>query len=103
MATNIEKKIRDLEARISAQEPIARFIIRTQLEQLAQAEELRKRAKALVKSQWQHRCKKDRAGGCTAVSESALWGLEELLTGMLPFHLRGRIPKGVRELIGKRP
>jgi hypothetical protein len=95
MATNIEKKIRDLEARISAQEPIARFIIRTQ--------ELRKRAKALVKSQWQHRCKKDRAGGCTAVSESALWGLEELLTGMLPFHLRGRIPKGVRELIGKRP
>jgi hypothetical protein len=83
MATNIEKKIRDLEARISAQEPIARFIIRTQLEQLAQAEELRKRAKA--------------------VSESALWGLEELLTGMLPFHLRGRIPKGVRELIGKRP
>jgi hypothetical protein len=96
--TNIEKQIRDLENRVTAHEPIARFIARTQLEQLAQAEELRKRAKAVVKSQRYAR-KND---GRTAVSVSALAALGRLLSGMKAFHTPRRIPKGVRELIGKR-
>lgn len=47
--------------------------LRTALRELAEV------AKDLVDSQWQHRCS-DKIGGCTAVSDSKLVGLEDWLT-----------------------
>lgn len=98
---SVEQQVKKLEQRVHDQIPVARFIVWTQIEQLAIAEKLRRAAAALVKSQRQHRCKGGPAGvGCTAVSDERLSDLEDLLKGMLSFHSpKGKIPKAVKKLL----
>lgn len=81
----VQQQVNELNSRVNAQMGTTRLILRVQMEQLAMAEKLRRAAKALVRSQWQHRCD-DKGTGCTAVSESALTVLEDLLKGITSFH-----------------
>ena len=98
MAKDLNAMVDALNHRVDDHEPIARFIARTQIEQLAKAEELRRAAVNLVRSKWWHKCS-DGVGGCVAVSDSKLGKLETALKDLLPFHKGSRIPKCVRELI----
>lgn len=95
----IERDVRRLEARVASQEQTARFIVKVQIGQLAEAEKLRTLALDVVRSKWQHRCS-DRVGGCVAVSESKLRLLATFVRQLTKFHsAKGKMPAAVKKLL----
>lgn len=92
MAKQVEREVRWLEQRCASLEGVQRFMFSAQLDSLDKAERLRRLARALVRSKWQHRCS-DKVGGCMAVSASKLEELEDYLKELNPF---GSTSKRVR-------
>lgn len=82
---DVNREVRNLRYRVDSMYGIQRMMADVQWKSLRKAEEIRRLARDVVKSQWQHRCS-DKIGGCTAVSDSKLEALAEALKGLRPFH-----------------